>query len=95
MTNKSGIEQEDALLNESAAKETSLNLHIMDLENEIKQVSVNIAFATLPESLYRDFCLLFSCVMNWIVYEMSEIACFRKIMILAGTNLMPMLKNSD
>lgn len=40
VTNKSGIEQEDALLNESAAKETSLNLHIMDLENEVKQVSV-------------------------------------------------------
>lgn len=38
VTNKSGIEQEDALLNESAAKETSLNLHIMDLENEVKQV---------------------------------------------------------
>ncbi|XP_031637021.1 protein bicaudal D [Contarinia nasturtii] len=38
VTNKSGIEQEDALLNESAAKETSLNLHIMDLENEIKQL---------------------------------------------------------
>lgn len=39
VTNKSGIEQEDALLNESAAKETSLNLHILDLENEAKQVS--------------------------------------------------------
>lgn len=44
MTNKSGIEQEDALLNESAAKETSLNLHIMDLENEIKQVSNQNAY---------------------------------------------------
>lgn len=40
VTHKSGIEQEDALLNESAAKETSLNLHIMDLENEVKQVNV-------------------------------------------------------
>lgn len=39
VTTKSGIEQEDALLNESAAKETSLNLHISDLENEIKQVN--------------------------------------------------------
>lgn len=44
VTNKSGIEQEDALLNESAAKETSLNLHIMDLENEIKQVSNQNAY---------------------------------------------------
>lgn len=39
VTTKSGIEQENELLNESAAKETSLNLHIMDLENETKQVS--------------------------------------------------------
>lgn len=39
VTTKSGIEQENELLNESAAKETSLNLQIMDLENETKQVS--------------------------------------------------------
>lgn len=39
-TTKSGIEQEDALLNESAAKESSLTLHIFELENETKQVSV-------------------------------------------------------
>ncbi|KAH8283154.1 hypothetical protein KR054_012452 [Drosophila jambulina] len=38
VTNKTGIEQEDALLNESAARETSLNLQIFDLENEIKQL---------------------------------------------------------
>lgn len=40
VTNKSGIEQEDALLNESAAKETSLNNQIWDLENEVKQVKI-------------------------------------------------------
>lgn len=40
VTHKTGIEQEDALLNESAAKETSLNLHIMELENETKQVNI-------------------------------------------------------
>lgn len=39
VTTKSGIDQENELLNESAAKETSLNLQIMDLENETKQVS--------------------------------------------------------
>ncbi|TDG53446.1 hypothetical protein AWZ03_000261 [Drosophila navojoa] len=38
VTNKTGIEQEDALLNESAARETSLNLQILDLENEAKQL---------------------------------------------------------
>ncbi|XP_026470643.1 protein bicaudal D-like isoform X1 [Ctenocephalides felis] len=37
-TNKSGIEQEDALLNETAALETSLNLQILELENETKQL---------------------------------------------------------
>lgn len=38
VTNKTGIEQEETLLNESAARETSLNLQILDLENEIKQL---------------------------------------------------------
>ncbi|KAH8324524.1 hypothetical protein KR074_009475 [Drosophila pseudoananassae] len=38
VTNKTGIEQEDALLNESAARETTLNMQIFDLENEIKQL---------------------------------------------------------
>lgn len=37
-TTKTGIEQEDALLNESAAIETSLNLQILELENETKQL---------------------------------------------------------
>lgn len=35
---KTGIEQEDALLNESAAMETSLNMQILELENESKQL---------------------------------------------------------
>lgn len=38
VTTKTGIEQEDALLNESAAIETSLNLQILELENEVKQL---------------------------------------------------------
>lgn len=38
VTTKTGIEQEDALLNESAAMETSLNLQILELENETKQL---------------------------------------------------------
>lgn len=37
VSTKSGIEQEDALLSESAALETSLNLHILELENELRQ----------------------------------------------------------
>jgi protein bicaudal D len=38
VTTKTGIEQEDALLNESAAMETSLNMQILELENETKQL---------------------------------------------------------
>lgn len=38
VTAETGIEQEDALLNESAAKESSLTLHIMELETDTKQV---------------------------------------------------------
>lgn len=38
MTTKTGIEQEDALLNESAAMETSLNMQILELESETKQL---------------------------------------------------------
>lgn len=38
VTAKTGVETEDALLNESAAMETSLNLHILDLESEVKQL---------------------------------------------------------
>ncbi|XP_052868130.1 protein bicaudal D [Anopheles cruzii] len=38
VTTKSGIEQEDALLNESAAMEISLNQQIVELENETKQL---------------------------------------------------------
>ncbi|XP_050077021.1 protein bicaudal D [Anopheles maculipalpis] len=38
VTTKTGIEQEDALLNESAAMETSLNMQIVELENETKQL---------------------------------------------------------
>jgi protein bicaudal D len=38
VTAKTGIEQEDELLNESAAMETSLNMQILELENENKQI---------------------------------------------------------
>ncbi|XP_044734868.1 protein bicaudal D isoform X2 [Chrysoperla carnea] len=38
VTTKSGIEQEESLLTESAARETSLNSQIIDLENETKQL---------------------------------------------------------
>lgn len=38
VTTKTGIEQEETLLNESAAIETSLNLQILELENEVKQL---------------------------------------------------------
>ncbi|CAK9833861.1 Protein bicaudal D [Anthophora retusa] len=38
LTTKSGIEQEETLLNESAARETSLQTQIIELENETKQL---------------------------------------------------------
>uniref|UniRef100_A0A0A9Y006 Protein bicaudal D n=3 Tax=Lygus hesperus TaxID=30085 RepID=A0A0A9Y006_LYGHE len=38
VTKESGIEQEESLLSESAAMETSLTTTIIDLENELKQV---------------------------------------------------------
>ncbi|XP_015597670.1 protein bicaudal D isoform X2 [Cephus cinctus] len=38
LTTKSGIEQEESLLNESAARETSLQFQIVELENETKQL---------------------------------------------------------
>ncbi|XP_059615669.1 protein bicaudal D [Phlebotomus argentipes] len=38
VTTKTGIEQEESLLTETAAMETSLNLHILELENEVKQL---------------------------------------------------------
>lgn len=65
VTHKSGIEQEDALLNESAAKETSLNLHIMDLENEVKQVNVE---ATIKMRRARVCDFLFVHFYIWIIY---------------------------
>ncbi|KOB70010.1 Protein bicaudal D, partial [Operophtera brumata] len=37
VTTRSGIEQENALLNESAAMESSLTLQIIELESETKQ----------------------------------------------------------
>uniref|UniRef100_A0A1B6DE92 Uncharacterized protein n=1 Tax=Clastoptera arizonana TaxID=38151 RepID=A0A1B6DE92_9HEMI len=40
VTTKSGIEQEESLLTESAARETSLNSTIYDLENDQKLVSI-------------------------------------------------------
>ncbi|KAL0278449.1 UNVERIFIED_CONTAM: hypothetical protein PYX00_000269 [Menopon gallinae] len=38
VTTESGIEQEESLLYESAARETSLNTQIIDLENEMRQL---------------------------------------------------------
>ncbi|XP_053997024.1 protein bicaudal D isoform X2 [Hylaeus anthracinus] len=38
LTTKSGIEQEESLLHESAARETSLQTEIIELENETKQL---------------------------------------------------------
>lgn len=38
ITAKSGIEQEESLLSESAARETSLQFQIIELESETKQV---------------------------------------------------------
>lgn len=40
VTTKSGIEQEESLLYETAALESSLNTTIIELENDTKSVSV-------------------------------------------------------
>ena len=40
LTTKSGIEQEESLINESAAREISLQTQIIDLENEVRQVVI-------------------------------------------------------
>lgn len=40
LTTKSGIEQEESLLSESAARENFLQDHILELENEAKQVKL-------------------------------------------------------
>lgn len=45
-TTKSGIETEESLINESAARETSLYSQIIDLENEIKQLKHELGCVT-------------------------------------------------
>lgn len=40
VTTESGIEQEESLLSETAARETSLNSTILDLENDQKLVKI-------------------------------------------------------
>jgi len=42
VTTKSGIEQEESLLYETAALESSLNTTIIELENDTKLVSVGV-----------------------------------------------------
>lgn len=39
VTTKTGIEQEESLLSETAALETSLNSQILDLENDLNKVN--------------------------------------------------------
>lgn len=46
VTTQSGIEQENALLNESAAMESSLTLQIIELEGESKQVSPGLCIVS-------------------------------------------------
>ena len=46
MTAKSGIETEESLLYESAARETSLNSQILDLEADTKQLKLELERVT-------------------------------------------------
>lgn len=46
MTAKSGIETEESLLHESAARETSLNSQILDLEADTKQLKLELERVT-------------------------------------------------
>jgi len=45
-TTESGIEQEESLLYESAARETSLNSQIIDLENDMRQLRTELERVT-------------------------------------------------
>lgn len=89
-TTKTGIEQEDALLNESAAKESSLTLHILELENETKQVGQKMKNPRRT-NLFHVF--LFSYAMNWIEFETSVIECYKRTVKLDEINRMPIPKN--
>ena len=46
VTTKSGIETEESLLTESAARETSLNSQILDLEGDLKQLRLELERVT-------------------------------------------------
>lgn len=46
VTAKSGIETEESLLHESAARETSLNSQILDLEADTKQLRLELERVT-------------------------------------------------
>lgn len=62
VTTQSGIDQENALLNETAQIESSLTLQILDLESEAKQVSLFkswfvvtfLSIATLPLDIFLN-----------------------------------------
>lgn len=69
MTTKSGIDQENELLNESAAKETSLNLQIMDLENETKQVSSD----GYENQIWNGFFNLFPSIALQLRHELDRV----------------------
>ncbi|KAL7296047.1 hypothetical protein TKK_0010601 [Trichogramma kaykai] len=51
LTTRSGIEQEESLLSESAARETSLQTQIIDLENEVKQLHQELERVTSERDL--------------------------------------------
>ncbi|CAD1479782.1 unnamed protein product [Heterotrigona itama] len=58
LTTKSGIEQEETLLSESAARETSLQTQIIELENETKQTERKSLRTMLRECRFREARLL-------------------------------------
>ncbi|KAL1130080.1 hypothetical protein AAG570_013020 [Ranatra chinensis] len=57
VTKESGIEQEESLLNESAALETSLNSTIIDLENDVKQLRQELERVVEErDRVLQDYC---------------------------------------
>lgn len=52
MTTKTGIEQEESLLSETAARETSLNSQILDLENDLNKVNYVSIFSFIISKLH-------------------------------------------
>lgn len=67
VTTKTGIEQEESLLSETAARETSLNSQILDLENDLNKVITvfSLQYYLCWTSYVKELFLNFSYDKSW------------------------------